>query len=194
MLLTENLDKLFQSALTQVEDPRILEELELIRQGKDNIELPEEFLKEGDEELTEEETNNLSAAIRDMSIPQKVKLALLGNQVARSLLIRDTNWMVAGFVLENPRLGESEVQEFAKNKDLDQMVYRTISGNSQWMRSYSIKHAIVSNPKTPQDIAIKWIKHMRDRDLRNLSKSKEIPQIIATQCRKLMETRAKKKS
>ena len=192
MIQSANLDSLFQSALSQVSDPRIREQLELIQQGKDNIVLDEDLTEESEEELSEEEVTNLAAAIREMSIPQKVKLALLGNMTCRSLLIRDTNWLVAGFVLQNPRLGESEIQEFARNKDLDQMVFRTIAGNSTWMRSYAIKSAVIANPKTPVDISIKWIKHLRDRELRNLSKSKEVPQVLVSQCRKLLETRSKK--
>lgn len=194
MIQSANLDLLFQAALTQIRDPRIREQLELIRQGKDSIELPDELTEENEEteELDEESVQNLSAAIREMSIPQKIKLALLGNMTARALLIRDTNWLVAGFVLQNPRLSENEVQEFSRNKDLDQAVFRTIASNATWMRSYSIKVAIVGNPKTPVDISIKWIKHLHDRDLRNLGKSRDIPQVLVGQCRKLMETRSKK--
>lgn len=191
MIQSANLDLLFQSALSQIRDPKIREQLELIRQGKDNIELDEELLAE-EEELSEEDTEELEVQIRDMPIPQKIKLALLGNMTCRAILIRDTNWLVAAFVLQNPRLGESEIQEFAKNKDLDANVFRTIANNAQWMRSYAIKSAIVANPKTPPDVSMKWLKHLRDRELRKLGKSRDIPQVLATQCRKLLETRKKK--
>lgn len=192
MIQSANLDMLFQAALTQIRDPRIREQLELIRQGKDSIVLAAELTEESEEELTEEESQNMAAAIREMSIPQKIKLALLGNMVARTFLIRDTNWMVASFVLQNPRLTDSEVYEFARNKDLDQQVFRTIAGDPTWMRSYAVKAAIVGNPKTPVDVSIKWLKHLQDRDLRNLAKSRDIPQVLVGQCKKLLETRSKK--
>ena len=48
---------------------------------------------------------DLRTQMRDMTIPQKVKLALLGNSVARMLLISDPNRMIQEAVLKNPRLG-----------------------------------------------------------------------------------------
>ncbi len=194
MIRSSSLDKLFASALTQVEDVRIRAELELIMSGNDDIVLPDELTDPIDEEIDidEEEEGTLAAQIREMSIPHKVKLALTGNKLARGLLIRDNNWMVASFVLENGQLTEGEVQEFAKNANLDQLVFRAIASRADWMRSYATKASLVSNPKTPVDVSIKWLKHLKDKDLRNLSKSKGVPQVITTQSRKLVEKRSKK--
>lgn len=194
MIRSSSLDKLFASALTQVEDVRIREQLQLIMEGRDGIELPDELTIpiDDDEEIDEEMAQTLAAQVREMTIPEKVKLAMLGNKVARNILIRDVNWMVAGFVLENPKITENEIFEFAKNTNLDDNVFRSISNRPQWVKSYSVKAALVANPKTPVDVSVKWIKHLKDRDLRQLGKSKNIPQVIATQCRKLLETRKKK--
>lgn len=66
---------------------------------------------------------------------------------------------------------------------------RGIGNNASWMKAYALKHAIVSNPKTPIDIALRWLKHLQDKDLGRLAKSKNISQIVATQSRKLFEKR-----
>lgn len=188
-----DLTKLFMLASAQVHDPRIREQLEAVMEGKDDIILPEFLLDdETDENVDEEVINNMGALIRGMTIPQKIKTALLGNQTARSILIRDSNWQVAGFVLANPRLTENEIHEFARNTNLDENVFRAIAGSPDWMKSYGVKLGIVSNPKTPVDVSIKWIKHLQVKDLRNLARSKGIPQVITGQCRKLLETREKK--
>ena len=60
------------------------------------------------------------------------------------------------------------------------------------MKIYPIKVALVSNPKTPLDISVKWLKHIKDKELRILAKSKNIPSALVNQCRKLLELRAKK--
>lgn len=188
-----SLQKLFQQATSQIRDPKILEQLEAVMEGRDDIILPEILLADAtDEDVDEEKSANLAALIREMTVPQKIKTALLGNMVARSILIRDTNWMVANFVLQNPRLSETEIHDFAKNTNLDDQVFRAIANDAEYMKNYSIKLNIVSNPKTPVDVSLKWLKHLQTKDLRNLGRSKGIPQVIVGQCRKLLETRTKK--
>ena len=180
--------------MVQVEDERIRDQLELIRQGKDSIVLDLELTRDldDDETLDEEQAQNLGGKIREMGVAEKIKLAMLGNSVARGILIRDTNWQVASFVLANPKITDSEINDFAKNANLDELVFRAISKNSQWMKNYSVKHGIVSNPKTPVDVSIRWLKYLKDKDLKNLGKSKGIPQVISGQCKKLLEKRSKK--
>ena len=178
MIATSNLDALFTQAIAQVEDERIREQLELIRQGKDSIVIDDEFLDDSsdDEELDEESLQNLAGKIREMNVASKIKMAMLGNKIARGILIRDSNWQVAGFVLANPRITDNEIHDFANNANLDEMVFRAIAGKSQWMKNYSVKQALVGNPKTPVDVSIKWLKFLKDKDLKNLAKSKGIPQ------------------
>jgi hypothetical protein len=118
-------------------------------------------------------------------------MALLGNQIARAILIRDTNRQIAQFVLSNPRITDTEILEFSKNANLDESVLRSIATCEEWMKHYSVKLGILSNPKTPVDISIKWIKYLQSKDLRGLAKSRGVPQVIVSQCRKLLETRQK---
>lgn len=185
---TSALEKLFQAAIAQVDDSRIQEELERILAGTDSIFLPEEAVEVQDA-VDEKKSKSIADLIRSLSVPGRIKLALLGNMTARALLIRDPNRQIPLFVLENPRLTENEVYEFAKNTAVDESVLREIAKNSHWMKTYQIKHAIVGNPKCPIDIALQWVKHLRDKDLKLLAKSKNVSNVIATQCRKLIEKR-----
>ncbi len=128
--------------------------------------------------------------IKEMSVPQRVKLALFGNQTARTILLRDTNRLIPFFVLENPRLTETEVVEISRNSQIDDGVLRAIGANQQWMKNYQVKLNLVSNPRTPIDTSLKWIKYLRDRELRLLARSKNVPQVVAGQARKMMEKKA----
>ena len=183
-MLDDAVQKLFALAISQAEDDELRKELELAQ----SIELPSLLLEE-----TEDEESNKNAVmmIRELNVAGRLKLALLGNLTARTVLIRDPNRQIQLFVLQNPRLSENEVHEFARNPNLDELVLRAISRDGQWMKNYSIKHGLVGNPKTPIDISLSWLKFLTERDLRILSKSKNVPQIVATQCRKLSEKRAK---
>ena len=182
-----DLAKLFQLATDDCDNQRHAEEIRQMREGKDNTVLPANLVVEG--ESPKHAAINIATYIRELRMPGKVKLALLGNQTARTLLIRDSNRLISLFVLENPRLTENEVFEFARNRDLHDSVVRTIAGNQSWMRNYAIKSAVVNNPKTPLDISLKWVKHLKEKDLRLLAKSRNIPHALAVQSRKLLERR-----
>lgn len=133
---------------------------------------------------SEEVSDDLRQVLLKAKLPQKVKLALLGNATCRALLIRDSNKIIQQCVLKNPRLQTTEIEEFAKNSNLSEFVLRSIGVNSQWMRNYSLKYAITFNPKTPQDVSIKWVKFLNTVDLRKLAKSKNVPSVIAVTARK----------
>lgn len=189
---SQALERLFALASEQAEDAEVRLLLKEIEAEVDELELSEELLVEKEDMEAEEKEayeKNLLVLIRGLTIPEKIKLALKGNSIARALLIRESNKLIPMFVLENPGLTDFEVQEFARNKELDEGVLREISKNPTWMRLYSIKHSIVANPKTPIDVSIKWVKFLQDKDLRALAKSKNIPQVLAGQCRKVLEKR-----
>lgn len=130
---------------------------------------------------------DIRVRIGKMSVPEKVKVALLGNSTCRLLLIRDPNRMVQLIVLQNPRITPGEIEEFAKNSNLSDAVLRAIADNKNHIKSYTVKVHLVSNPKTPIDISLKWLPHLRVGELRKLAKSKNIPQVIATAARKRVE-------
>jgi hypothetical protein len=124
-------------------------------------------------------SQDIRAKIAGMLLPERMRLAMLGNATCRTLLIADGNKGVQMAVLGNPRLQLNEVETFAKNKNLSDVVLRAIADNKDWSKHYGIRLSLVNNPKTPQDISIKWISYLRDSDKKNLAKSKNIPQAVA---------------
>jgi hypothetical protein len=128
--------------------------------------------------------------ISQLDISQKTKLALLGNKSVRNILIRDSNQQVTLLVLQNPKLSLAEILDYAKNTNLDELVFREISKNSAWMRDYAVKLALVSNPRVPVDISLGWIKYLKDRDLRRVSRSKNVSAVVSSQCLRLCQKRS----
>ncbi len=174
--------------LSNFEDIPEVQREEILKDLKDPTPLEDELIEE-----QEEVSKNLTVLIGDMKLGKKIKLAMLGNMSARAVLIKQNSRQVREAVIKNPRLTDAEILEFARNSNLDKHVFKLIAKNSTWMKSYNIKCAIVSNPKTPIDISMRWIKFLKDKELRNLSKSKGIPSALATQVRRLVELRNKKK-
>lgn len=130
--------------------------------------------------------------IGEMTIPEKIKLAMFGNSVARSVLLGDPNRLVQQAVLESPKLQASEVEAFAANPNVPEGVLRYISGVKEWMKSYVMKKNLVFNPKTPVDVSVKWVNFLHVADLRKISKSRNVPQVVSVSARRKLSEKQKR--
>lgn len=160
-----------------------------IESGTDPYQVPQELLEEPPDKAPV--NKSLYARIAGMSVGEKIKLALLGNREARALLVRDTNRLIARFVLRNPRLTEDEVLMIARNRNIDSEILREIGEHKQWPRNYQIRLALVNNPKTPLATALHFVSLLHERDLRFLAKSKNVSSTIVSQARRILAQRGK---
>src|SRR6185295_13801655 len=124
--------------------------------------------------------------LQTMTVPERIKLALRGNREARLLLIRDPNRMIRRFVLQNPRLGDEEVIALAKNRSADDELLRIIGDSRDWTKNYQVRHALVTNPKTPHMFALRFLPSLHERDIRLLAKSKNVSATIATAAKRIV--------
>jgi hypothetical protein len=150
-----------------------------------------------DKEFESEEQEQLSAAnlykaVQGMKISEKIKLALLGNKEARNLLIRDSNRLVSSAALKSPRITESEIDSISKSRSVSDDIIRQIAQNKDWTKSYNIKLNLVNNSKTPVGDSIRFLNFLRDKDLRGVARSKNVPNPVATAARKLIQKREEK--
>ena len=165
-----------------------LPELEVIAEtivrGEDAIAVPGEMLVEP--ERLAPVNKSLYAQIVTMKVGERLKLALKGNRDARSLLLKDSNRLIQRFVLKNPRLTEDEILMVARNRNVDSDLLREIGEHKTWLRNYPIRLGLVTNPKTPLTIALHLVIQLQERDLRFLAKSKNVPQAVVAQARRLL--------
>ena len=140
-------------------------------------------------ELQENEYESLYHRILQMGVTEKIKLAMLGTREARDILVRDANKMVAVAVVKSPKIQESEIEAISKSRHVCEEVLRQIASNLDWVKSYTIKHNLVANAKTPLPIAMRFLPHLREMDLRRLARSKNISSVLATQARRVAETK-----
>jgi hypothetical protein len=144
-------------------------------QPVDEVHLPEPLLKR----------------LQNMSMAQKVAIALKGNKEVRTALLRDTNKMVAVAAIKNPRITENEVVGVCLSRSANEEVIRIVSVNREWIRSYGIKLALVQNPKTPLAVAMRFLSLLNQVDLKNIAKSKNLPSAIANQAKAMMSRTSK---
>ena len=156
-----------------------------------DAELVDETAEELDEEEQQERSKNIMARVSKMSIMEKMKLARMGNTDARGLLVRDRNKLVAAAAIRNPKITDSEVEGFAKSRQLSDEVIRIISNNRQWTRNYPVKLGLCMNPKCPPGTAIKFLNFLTDRDLGTLMRSRDVPGPISVQARRILARKGK---
>jgi hypothetical protein len=132
---------------------------------------------------------SLIRRIMFMTVKDRVKLGMKGDREARSILIRDSNKIVATAVINNPRITDHEVENIAGMRTVSEEVLRLIGMNRSWTRSYPIIHNLARNPKTPLPTAFHILPHIRSKDLKNLTQNRNISEGVRRQAYRLSELR-----
>ena len=134
----------------------------------------------------------LHALIDEMNVPQKVRLALVGNKGARALLIKDSKAVVAMSVLKSPQITEGEISQYAKNKALSDRVISVICRNRDWTRSTAVQLSLIKHPKTPAAYTNRWVRGLGPRDLKEIARSRDVPGHVARLAKNLLQQRDQK--
>lgn len=144
-------------------------------------------------ENTLENPDNISVftKIANMTVAQRVQAAYKGGKSERTVLIRDRNRLVATAVVRSPRITETEIEAFSAMRNLEDEVLRIIGTKREYQSKYAIVHNLVRNPKTPPGIALNLVGRLTSKDLKHLSGSKDVSEIIRGHARKLLQAKAK---
>lgn len=167
-----------EEALQEVETPT----------GEATLEtLPHEGIIE--EKLSNEQYKSLYQQILMMTVPAKIELALKGNKEARGLLIRDSNKIVQAAVLDSPKVNDSELEGYARMRNLPEDGLRKIARNKEWMKKYNVMRALVTNPKAPPGLILPFLMRIVDMDLRLLYKDKNVSELVRREAKRVYDKR-----
>jgi hypothetical protein len=158
------------------------------REG-DTGEFPSEMIQDSEDNCTEEQRQSLYQKITAMSTPDKFRLAIHANREVRNLLIHDPKKMIALAVLKNRRIDEKEILRYAQKKELSEDVVTAIAKDPKWKKSYPMKLALVNNPKTPLSLSINLLSHLQERDLKSLSRGKDVPPAVKQKAHEILHQR-----
>jgi hypothetical protein len=136
---------------------------------------------EGDEE---ERRASALQKIRDLTVAQRIALAMKGSREERSILIRDPNKIVGVAVLSSPKLTETEVESIAKMASINEELLRIIANTRAWIKSYGVALALARNPKTPLAVSMNLLSRLNERDVRLLSQDRNVPDVLRITARK----------
>ncbi len=123
----------------------------------------------------EETTGLTDVQIRSLPIPVRMKMARGANRQVRSILIHDTNTQVAISVINGNSIPDQEIEQIANSRSVVSEVLAEIPKRREWIRKYAIARALVKNPRTQLATSIGLVPRMTMRDLRDLSRDKNVP-------------------
>lgn len=137
-----------------------------------------------DRPIPEETRGSLQKYVSDLPVPKKVELAARGNREVRKILSRDPNSLVARAVTNSPRLAERDVLEYAGSSLTNEDVLRAIGESREWSKNRRVKILLVSNPRTPTSLAIRFLGHLSVPELSQLANNKNIPATVAREAKR----------
>lgn len=175
------IDGRFQAALTAAEAASVTDEASGQSEELFDEELPPEE-KQRDAGMSFIKFDHLK-------IFEKIRLATVGNAYCRKMLVRDANRLVAMTVIRSPQITDMEIQRIAGSTNVCDDVIRYIANSRDCSKNYTVKLALVSNPKCPLGSSLRFLAYLHQGDLRNISRSKNIPGTLATAAKKLLQQR-----
>jgi len=134
----------------------------------------------------EQKKLNMTQRVLKMSVSEKIKLATLGNREARTLLLRDSNRLVSLAAAQSPRITDGEILGLANSKTASADVLRYIYENRDFLKTYAIRMALVHNPKVPLPTALKFLPTLQERDIKELSRDRNVPATVQAQAKAWM--------
>lgn len=148
----------------------------------------EPLIPDAPEDAVEEESSD-PKVLANLTVMQRVKLAMKGTREQRGQLIRDSNKLVSMAVLSSPKINESEIEAYAKMANLSEDVLRVIGTNRAWTKNYNVIAGLAKNPKTPPAISMGFLNRLNEKDLKMLTTDRNAPEAVRLAAKKYVMKR-----
>ena len=141
-----------------------------------------------EEKALEEKKLSITQQIMKLGVAKKIEWAnKKGNREVRTILLRDPNKLVQLAVLQSSRITEGEIAKVALSRMAPNEVLQHIYNNRQLMKNYQIKVNLITNPKVPVGVSMRFLSTLRMAEVKAIAKNKNVPQGLATAAKKLVE-------
>lgn len=139
----------------------------------------------------EDSTGLSEGQIRMLTVPQRLRLTRGASRSMRQILLRDPNGQVAVAVLMHNNFSEQEMEQVARSRSVAEDVLLEVSRRREWVARYSICRALTSNPKTPVSIAVRLLPRISVRDLRLMSRDRNLADAVRSSASRLYTIKSK---
>lgn len=127
--------------------------------------------------------------LKEMALGEKVTLARITGRGLIAALRTDENPMVIRALLQNPRLVEEDALAIAASPATGAGVLRALSEDGRFAYRPAMQKALVQHPNTPSATALRILRGLSTRALKDLLKAPHVPQLVLVAARRLIETR-----
>ncbi len=127
------------------------------------------------EQEVKEKVKGIYERIKEMSVADRVKLALSCSKTERMILIKDPNRLVQISVLSSPKISDDEILTIVRDRSISGEIVDHISQNRDWTKNYQVMLALVQNPKTSINRVLSFLKNLYMRDLKIISTDRNVP-------------------
>ena len=193
--------------LALVDDPRFdtaaaaAASAEREAQGKDFREVLEESLKndrlrrdpqasEGGRQARALTTKSLQTKLLEMSISEKVRMAMLGSAQEREFLVKDNNKLVHMAAVTSPKLSVKDIVSWSGSELVPDTVLAYIANHRRGM--YSVAQPR-EQPKTPVKTSYRLVPQLVDRDLKAILRNRNVPAPTRRRAKEILTQRSKRK-
>ena len=125
--------------------------------------------------------------IASMTVKEKLSLAQRGTKEERRILIADANKIVSLAVLRCEALiRRPRWRSFCAMRHLPVEIFHEIASTREWVKRPRIQLALVNNPAVPLSITLPLIKFLNMRELRNVTRDRNLPEGVRSSARKIL--------
>ena len=133
----------------------------------------------------DEKTGLSEVQVRALPMRIRLRLARGASRKLRGILIRDVAPRVALATITSNSWSDTEIEQVCRARNVAIEVLDAIAGEREWTRKYPIVMALVSNPKTPVPAAMRLLHRLAVRDLRTLSRDRNISDAVRSRSQRL---------
>jgi hypothetical protein len=117
----------------------------------------------------------LREKVADLRLGDRVALAKIATPPVVPLLLADAERRVSDACLINPRLREEDLLGAIRQELVPYALLEAVTSSTRWSTNYSVRLAVVLQPRTPLPIALAQVSALVPRDLRRLVEAPVAP-------------------
>ena len=132
----------------------------------------------------------LAMRLTDMSCGEKIGLARIAGRGLIGSLCAESSPMVIRALLQNPRLREEDVLRVASRASAPAAVLLALTQSRRFAMRREVQKAVARHPSTPVPVALRLIRSIPPRDLRELLCSTRMPTLVRLAAERLLAGQA----
>ena len=115
----------------------------------------------------------------EMTRPEKMKLARSGNEAERRAVLKDRDSSIHHFVLNNPNMKPKELTSLIRGGGVSGAFLKKLCERPDLMNNRAVAEALVVNPLTPTDVAVRLVARVPLEMARRIARSTTYkPQVV----------------